>query len=166
MIENRIGRDCPGLNGAGEAMQPPTARDIEIIGRPEASAGVAVALAVASVSAGFPSPAEDYIEQALDLNDLLITNPPATFFVRVTGTSMIEAGIHPDDILAVDRSREARHGDIVIAIVNGELTVKELATTPVLRLIPRNSAYEPIVLREHDDFEIIGKVTGLVRRFR
>ncbi|WP_409070285.1 LexA family protein [Desulfobulbus sp.] len=144
----------------------PKIKEIEIVGRPEATARTAVCLATESVSAGFPSPAEDYIEQALDLNDLLVTNPPATFFVKVTGSSMVEAGIHPDDILAVDRSREARHGDIVIAIVNGELTVKELATTPILRLIPRNSAYEPIVLREHDDFEIVGKVTGLVRRFK
>jgi len=146
-------------------MQAQKINEVEIIGRPETSAGKAVRLAMASVSAGFPSPAEDYIEQALDLNDLLVTNPPATFFVKVTGTSMVEAGIHPDDILAVDRSREARQGDIVIAIVNGELTVKELAFSPI-RLIPRNSAYPPIVLREHDDFEIIGKVTGLVRRFK
>lgn len=148
-----------------KAMQAQKINEVEIIGRPETSAGKAVRLAMASVSAGFPSPAEDYIEQALDLNDLLVTNPPATFFVKVTGTSMVEAGIHPDDILAVDRSREARQGDIVIAIVNGELTVKELAFSPI-RLIPRNSAYPPIVLREHDDFEIIGKVTGLVRRFK
>ncbi|MDR2549557.1 MAG: translesion error-prone DNA polymerase V autoproteolytic subunit [Desulfobulbus sp.] len=147
-------------------MQIQKIKEIEIVGRPEATAGAFVRLATESVSAGFPSPAEDYIEQALDVNDLLVTNPPATFFVKVAGSSMVEAGIHPDDILAVDRSREARHGDIVIAIVNGELTVKELATTPTLRLIPRNSAYEPIVLREHDDFEIVGKVTGLVRRFK
>lgn len=147
-------------------MQKPAQPELELVGRPETSAKVAIALAGASVSAGFPSPAEDYIEQALDLNDLLVTNPPATFFVKVTGTSMIEAGVHPGDILAVDRSREARHGDIVIAILNGELTVKELATTPVLRLIPRNSAFAPIILREHDDFEIVGKVTGLVRQFK
>jgi DNA polymerase V len=140
--------------------------DVQMVGTSVVHSKVAIALAVESVSAGFPSPADDYVEQSLDLNDLLVTNPPATFFVRVTGNSMIEAGIHPGDILAVDRSRQARHGDVVIAALNGELTVKELATAPLLQLVARNSAYPPIVLTECDTFEILGKVTGLVRQFK
>jgi len=140
--------------------------DVEKIGICGSHAKIAIALAFESVSAGFPSPAEDYIEKTLDLNDLLVTNPPATFFVKVTGTSMIDAGIHPGDILSVDRSKEARHGDIVIVMLNGEMTVKELATVPTLRLIPHNSAYQPIILHDHDEFEMIGKVTGLVRQFK
>ena len=76
------------------------------------------------VSAGFPSPAEDHIDRKLDLNELLIQHPVATFFVRVAGESMKDAGINHGDILVVDRSLEAVSGKIVIAIVNGELTVK------------------------------------------
>ena len=93
------------------------------------------------VSAGFPSPAQDYVEQTLDLNELCIKRPAATFFVRVEGDSMIDAGIHPDDILVVDRSVQAEHGDIVIAGIHGELTVKELQLRPCVKLIPRNQGY-------------------------
>jgi len=88
------------------------------------------------VSAGFPSPAQDYIEQTLDLNELCIKRPNATFFVRVEGDSMIEAGIYADDILVVDRSVKAKQGDIIIAEINSELTVKELQLKPCVRLIP------------------------------
>ena len=83
-------------------------------------------LFVSKVSAGFPSPAQDYVEQTLDLNELCIKRPAATFFVRVEGESMIEAGIFHNDILVVDRSVKPVHGDIVVAQVDGEFTVKEL----------------------------------------
>src|SRR4051812_19870697 len=86
----------------------------------------ALHLYVAAVSAGFPSPAEDYIEKNLNLNELLIKHPAATFFVRVSGTSMINAGIHDNDILIVDRSVEPGDGKIVIAAIQGDLTVKRL----------------------------------------
>ena len=119
-----------------------------------------------SVSAGFPSPADDYIDQPLDLNELLVVNPPATFFVRAHGLSMIDVGIYPGDILTVDRSEEAVHGSIVIAYLNGEMTMKELSLFPRPRLIPRNADYEPIELTDNDDFEIIGMVRGLVRVFK
>lgn len=79
-----------------------------------------------SVSAGFPSPADDYIEGRLDLNEFMVTNPAATFFVRVAGDSMLGAGIHHNDILVVDRSLDPISGKVVIAVVNGELTVKRL----------------------------------------
>lgn len=79
-----------------------------------------------SVSAGFPSPADDYIEGRLDLNELMVANPAATFFVRVAGDSMLGAGIRHNDILVVDRSLEPISGKVVIAVVNGELTVKRL----------------------------------------
>jgi DNA polymerase V len=78
------------------------------------------------LSAGFPSPANDYLEKSLDLNEFLIKNPPATFFVEIQGDSMIGAGIHSGDILIVDRSLEAVHNKIVVAVVNGEFTVKRL----------------------------------------
>lgn len=118
------------------------------------------------VSAGFPSPAQDYVEQTLDLNELCIKHPAATFFVRAEGDSMVEAGIYPNDILVVDRSLQAAHGDIVIASVHGELTVKELELSPTVRLIPRNKAYQPIEIPEGADLEIFGVVTSIVRNMR
>ena len=143
-----------------------SSEDVKIIGTADYFQRVYRPLYLESVSAGFPSPAEDYIDQTLDLNELLVVNPPATFFVRVGGDSMIEAGILPGDILAVDRSEEAVHGSIVIAFLNGEITMKELSLFPRPRLIPRNSAYSPIELHDNDDFEIFGKVRGLVRVFK
>lgn len=80
----------------------------------------------AKVAAGFPSPADDYVEKALDLNELLIQKPAATFFIRAQGTSMLGAGIHPNDILVVDKSLKPVDGKIVIAAINGEFTVKRL----------------------------------------
>jgi SOS-response transcriptional repressor LexA len=80
------------------------------------------------VAAGFPSPADDYVEKNLDLNELLVQKPAATFFVRAQGESMLGAGIHPNDILVVDRSLEAVPGKVVICAINGELTVKSSAT--------------------------------------
>ena len=91
--------------------------------------GYALPLYASKVQAGFPSPADDFMEGRLDLNQHLVKHPTATFFVRVSGDSMIEAGIHPDDILVVDRSLEPRHGKIVIAALDGELTVKRLHKT-------------------------------------
>ena len=85
-----------------------------------------IPLFISKVAAGFPSPADDYIEKNLDLNELLIQKPAATFFVKVQGESMLDAGIHPNDILIVDRSIEAVSGKIVICALNGELTVKRL----------------------------------------
>src|SRR3989338_6758465 len=87
---------------------------------------LALPLYSSSVRAGFPSPADDYIEKHLDLNNYLIKHPAATFLVRAQGDSMLNAGIHDGDILVVDRSLEPGHGRIVIAALNGELTVKRL----------------------------------------
>jgi len=140
--------------------------NVEFVGYPDEFISQPIPLVHAGVSAGFPSPADDYIDHMLDLNELLVTNPPATFFVRVDGDSMIEAGIHPGDILSVDRSEEAYDGSIVIAMINGEMTVKELSLYPKLRLIAHNEHYPPIELSEQDDFEIFGRVKGLVRVFK
>ena len=118
------------------------------------------------VSAGFPSPAQDYIEQTLDLNELCIQHPAATFFVRVEGESMCEAGIYPGDILVVDRSIQAEHGDIVIAGLRGEFTVKELELRTSVRLVPRNKAYQPIEITEASELDIFGVVTSVVRNMR
>lgn len=127
---------------------------------------LAIPLFADRISAGFPSPAQDYIEQTLDLNELCIKHPAATFFVRVEGDSMVDAGMLPNDILVVDRSIEAEHGDIVIAGLHGELTVKELALKPSVRLIPRNAAYAPIDIPEGCHLDIFGVVTSVIRTMR
>lgn len=116
-----------------------------------------------AISAGFPSPADNDIEDKLDLNELLIKHPSATFFLRVSGTSMINAGIHHDDILIVDRSLEPADGKIVIASVNGELTVKRLRCKgKKIQLVAENEAYPPITIDEGADFRIWGVVTSVV----
>ncbi|KPA14663.1 DNA polymerase V [Candidatus Magnetomorum sp. HK-1] len=117
------------------------------------------------VSAGFPSPAEDYIEGKLDLNQHLIKHPAATFFVRVTGDSMIDAGIHPGDILIVDRAVEALDKKVVIAVINGELTVKRIRSTKTgYMLMPENNNYSPIQITEDSEFEVWGVVTTVIHK--
>ena len=128
--------------------------------------GISLPLFSGGVSAGFPSPAEDYTDRKLDLNELLIKNPAATFFVRVDGDSMIGAGIHHDDILVVDRSRQAVNGDIVIAILDGELTVKRLVRDAHCgRLVAENPNYPSIEITEDNGCEIWGVVTSMVHQF-
>jgi DNA polymerase V len=122
-------------------------------------------LASSTVSAGFPSPADDHIEQALDLNEHLIKHPAATFFVRADGDSMLGAGIHPGDLLIVDRALEAREGSVIIAVVDGEFTVKRFEKRGVtMFLLPENKAYEPIEIKEGMDFEVWGVVTNSVHK--
>jgi len=119
-----------------------------------------------AVSAGFPSPAQDYVEKNLDLNELCIKRPAATFFVRVEGDSMIQAGIHAGDILVVDRSVTAEHGDTVIVAIHGEMTVKQLELRPTVRLVPRNPAYPAIEIAEGTGLDIFGVVTNVIRNIR
>ncbi len=119
-----------------------------------------------SVAAGFPSPADDHLEGRLDLNEHLIKHPTATFFLRVSGDSMIGAGIHDNDILVIDRSVEPHHGKIVIAVVDGEFTVKRLIRkNGRVLLMPENEAYAPIEITDEHDLLIWGVVTGLTRQF-
>ena len=130
---------------------------------PDGSSSCPRPLFVTSVSAGFPSPADDYIEGKLDLNTYLIKHPAATFFVRVEGDSMIDAGIHSGDILIVDRALEPVDNNVVIALINGELTVKRIRKVDdKLFLIADNSQYEPIQIQKEMDFEIWGVVTNVI----
>jgi len=115
------------------------------------------------VQCGFPSPAADYIEQRIDLNELLVQHPSATYFVKAAGDSMIEGGINDGDLLVVDSSKTANHGDIVIAAVDGEFTVKRLQLRPSVQLNPMNSAYAPIVVSSEDSLDIFGVVTFIVK---
>lgn len=115
------------------------------------------------VPCGFPSPAADYVEQRIDLNELLIHHPSATYFVKAAGDSMVEAGISDGDLLVVDSSRTAQHGDIVIAAVDGEFTVKRLQLRPTIQLNPMNSSYSPIIVSNEDTLDIFGVVTFIVK---
>jgi DNA polymerase V len=117
-------------------------------------------LFLSGVSAGFPSPADDYLDRKLDLNEHLIKNPAATFFVRVAGDSMTGAGINDNDILVVDRSLEPCSGSIVIAVINGELTVKRLLKgKDSCRLIAENPDYADLEIDEETPLEIWGVAT-------
>lgn len=136
---------------------------VERIIKPDVTSELELPLFLESVSAGFPSPADDYLEERIDLNKQLVKHPTATFFVRVTGDSMIDAGIHSGDTLIVDRSLEPKNGSIVIAVLNGELTVKRLATeSNRIYLMPENKNYEPIEILEETQFEIWGVVTNVI----
>ncbi|NIF35222.1 translesion error-prone DNA polymerase V autoproteolytic subunit [Enterobacter sp. Tr-810] len=115
------------------------------------------------VQCGFPSPAADYVEQRIDLNELLIAHPSATYFVKASGDSMIDGGIGDGDLLVVDSSRTAGHGDIVIAAVEGEFTVKRLQLRPTIQLNPMNGAYSPIIVGSEDILDIFGVVTFIVK---
>ena len=117
------------------------------------------------VPAGFPSPAQDYMEGSLDLNEYLVQHPASTFFVRVEGYSMVKAGIFPDDILVVDRSLEPASGKIVVAIYDGELTVKRLKVEcNRYWLEPENDEFEPICVDEETDFMVWGVVCWVVHK--
>lgn len=118
------------------------------------------------VPAGFPSPAQDYVERRLDLHDHCVKRPASTFFVRAAGDSMIDAGIYPGDLLVVDRSLEPEHGDAVVAVHFGELMLKELALRPRPHLVARNSHYGAVEIPEGSDLEIWGVVTHVVRALR
>lgn len=115
----------------------------------------------------YGNPAEDYVEKTIDLNELCIQHPAATFFVRVQGESMSGAGIYPGDVLVVDRSLRAKHGDIIIASLETEMTVKQLHLTPLpVRLLPRNSAYPPITIEGDMVMEVFGVVTNVIRSLK
>lgn len=112
-----------------------------------------------SVSAGFPSPATDYMDSKLDLNEFCIKNPSATFFIRVSGDSMQGAGISDGDILIVDRSLKPKIRDIVVAIVENDFVVKRFFKQGKrFLLVAENTLYPPIIIEEDSDFEIWGTV--------
>jgi|GEM_PF-38133 len=111
----------------------------------------------------FPSPAADYVEQRIDLNELMIQHPSSTYFLKAAGDSMIDAGIGDGDLLVVDSSITADHGDIVIAAVEGEFTVKRLQLRPTVQLNPMNSAYSPIIVGSEDTLDVFGVVTFIVK---
>src|SRR5207245_11456088 len=118
------------------------------------------------VPAGFPSPADDYLEGRLDLNEHLIAHPATTFFFRVTGDSMIGVGIHSGDLLIVDKAEEPRDGSVVVAVLDGELTVKRIEIHDGrLFLAPENKDYPLIPVTEEQSFQVWGDVKLAIHSF-
>lgn len=115
------------------------------------------------VPCGLPGPAQDDVEQRLDLNDLLIQHPTSTYFIKVSGDSMKDAGIGDGDLLVVDKALTAGHGDIVVAAVDGEFTIKKLQLTPEVKLLAMNDAWPPIALKGEEKLDIFGVVTFTIK---
>jgi DNA polymerase V len=121
-------------------------------------------LASSPLPAGFPSPADDYLEPSLDLNERLVKNPNATFLVRVAGDSMIGAGIHTGDLLVVDKSLEAAEGSVVVAVVNGEFTLKRFSRRRGFpELLAENPDFPPIRLGEGDEASVWGVARHVIK---
>ena len=122
---------------------------------------------ISFISAGFPSPADDFTEISISLDKHLIQNPAATFMAYANGNSMVRVGIYHGDILIIDRSLNARDGDVIIALLHGEFTVKQISIiNGILFLIPRNSQYESVRITSEMGFEVWGVVTFSIRRHR
>jgi len=126
-----------------------------------------IKLAEPMVPAGFPSPADDFVEIELNLHDYIVKNKDATFCVKVEGNSMTKADIHSGDILIVDRSLDPEHNNIVLAVIDGEFTVKRLAVNDSnLYLAPENDNFTPIKIKEEMDFLVWGVITHIIHKAR
>jgi DNA polymerase V len=136
---------------------------VQSIFKPEQKTKFCLPLYLNPVAAGLPSVTEDYVDENIDLNRHLVKHPDTTFLVRVIGESMLDAGIHPNDMLIVDRSIEVINGQVVIAVVNGELTVKRIRKhKDKLWLMPENKSFQPIEIDENTELHIWGVVTNVI----
>ena len=134
---------------------------------PDFSTQLELPLAAGAISAGFPSPAEEYIELAIDLNKELIKHPAATFYARVKGSSMIDAGIADGDLLIIDKALEPKDGDIAVCFLDGEFTLKRLALKEDgIYLMPANAEFKPIRITEENDFLVWGMLAYIVHKPR
>ena len=132
---------------------------------PDFESDLRIAFVKEGVSAGFPSPAADFMETSIDLNKELSENPLATFYIKVKGNSMIDAGINDKDVLVVDRSLEPQNNKIAICFIDGEFTVKRiLVEQDCLYLMPENSSYSPIKVTEENQLIIWGMVTYVIKK--
>ena len=134
------------------------------------STGLSLPFVDGGIKAGFPSPAQDYMDRSLDFNKEIIEHPAATFYARVAGVSMVSAGIDEGDIIIVDRSLEPKQGDIVVAFIDGEFTMKYLDLTErpagVIWLRPGNPDYPAFKITPDDDFTVWGVVSKVIKNFR
>lgn len=134
---------------------------LDIYQLPAGRPSMSVPLMMESIQAGFPSPAGDYVKGRISPDTFLIDNEVSTFMVRIRGDSMIERGLNPGDIVIVDKSRDERLGDIVVAVCDGEFTIKTLGRGC---LLPANPAYSPLYFQEYSEVSIWGVVIGSMRR--
>ena len=119
------------------------------------------------IMAGFPSPAEDFTELSINLDKLLVNNPPATFMAYAEGESMINIGIHHGDIIIIDRSLNPQNNDVIVAILEGEFLIKQFSNIGnQIKLIPHNSKYPIIEIKENSDFQVWGVVVHSIRSYR
>lgn len=168
MPDNRAGhsdgwrKEAPRGLGAGQGSDPLLVVAGAGTGK---TSTLALPLFAHGVCAGFPSPADDYLAGTLDLNEYLVAHKEATFFLRVKGHSMIGAGIHDGDLLVVDRALAPAHRSVVIAVVDGEFTVKRLCKRGGrISLLPENPDFAPIEFNEGQELQIWGVVTSVVHR--
>ena len=132
--------------------------------RPVLDSEIRIPIIQEGVSAGFPSPAIDFMENSIDLNTALCKNPLATFYIKVKGNSMIDAGINDKDVLVVDRSLEPQNNKIAICFIDGEFTVKRIQVEKeCLYLMPENPNYQPIRVTEENELIIWGIVTYVIK---
>ncbi|MCM1138848.1 MAG: translesion error-prone DNA polymerase V autoproteolytic subunit [Duncaniella sp.] len=134
----------------------------------DTSTAISLIYADGGIKAGFPSPAQDYITETIDLNKLLIRHPASTFYAKVVGDSMCGEGIYEGDILVIDRSIEAEHGDLAVCCLDGEFTLKRLCMNrgERLYLMPSNRKYRPIEVTPDNDFMVWGVVTHTIKSNR
>ena len=133
--------------------------------KPSVKSNIELPLVEATISAGFPSPADDYSEARLDLNKELISNESATFYARVRGDSMTLAGISDGDLLIIDKSKTPVNGSIVVCLIDGEFTVKRLSKKAnQFYLMPENDNYQPIKIKPENDVTIWGVVTYTIKK--
>ena len=133
--------------------------------RPNFESEIQIPYITEGVSAGFPSPAADFMETNIDLNKELSENPLATYYIKVKGNSMIDAGINDKDVLVVDRSLEPQNNKIAICCIDGEFTVKRIQVEKdCLYLMPENQSYEPIKVTEENQLIIWGMVTYVIKK--
>ncbi|MBD2176246.1 translesion error-prone DNA polymerase V autoproteolytic subunit [Pseudanabaena sp. FACHB-1998] len=158
------GEVLAALSKKSESIEPiELGTTVQSIFRPERKMRVSLPLYLNPVAAGLPTLTEDYIDDNIDLNRHLVKHPDTTFLVRVVGESMKDVGIHPNDMLIVDRSLEVTNGQVVIAVINGDLTVKRIhRDREKLWLMPENKNFSPIEIDEHTDFHIWGVVTNVI----
>ena len=131
------------------------------------ASALALPFADGGVRAGFPSPAQDYLSESIDLNRELVEHPASTFYARVAGDSMEGEGISEGDLLVVDRSLEAEHGDLAVCCLNGDFTLKRIRLRPgAVWLVPSNETFDPILVTPDDRFEVWGVVTHTIKNNR
>jgi DNA polymerase V len=133
---------------------------------PDISSDISLPFLESLIPAGFPSPADDYMEIALNLNEYLIKNPSSTFFAQITGSSMINSGIYNNDIVIVDKSLQAKNDSVLVCSIDGEFTLKRFKkiNEETAYLMPDNSDFKPIKVNKHNAFQIWGVVTYSIHK--